>query len=134
MSTNRVDYIIVGYAITDSKVIKDFFKISDANTEAYKFLDKYDDNGYQEKVSKNDTDIHCIADGMNAEYIVIGHIINKSHDGFSLKDSSAVEITTPLKKLVFREYYKIEKELQKYDETFSFKVDEPKLLIFSHWH
>ena len=125
MGVDRTDYVMLGH-----KANYDFFKHIDEPEEgkdiegkAYeKYIEPYDDNGYQEECNEG---LAVVADGMSGEYAMIGMILHKSvynGNGIPLKDFNT---NTELEKTLLAELI---------TEKFKIKDPEIKLWIFTHWH
>jgi hypothetical protein len=131
MGVATTHYCIFGVMETDKKKVKEFFSLNEKHLD---FMDGYDDNGYKDEVTPNESGIHVIVDGMNGGYVVIGKIMFKSLEGFPLEEM--LKIKQPKAK----EAVKIAKEITKIDQKLgtNFMVEQEfptfGLYFFTHWH
>lgn len=93
MSVTNSHYVVFGSIETNDGRIERFFNASE---EFYEFVEKYNDNGYQVKITRTDSSIHMIADGMSSNYVVVGKILYKDFAGFPLEEM--LKIKLPSKK------------------------------------
>jgi len=114
MGTTRTDYVMLAVKLP-----------FDAIDPELDILYEYNDNGYEQKVTKHNG-LTSVSDGMNGEYIFIGRVIAKviesSGEGLPIVDCL--------------DYSPEEAEQIRYRMKDLFGIDAPPASVyaFSHWH
>lgn len=124
MGVDATHYVVLGVAITDEAQVEEFFRINEKHLE---FMDGYDDNGYREEITPNESGIHVIMDGMNGKYVVVGKILTKGIEG-------GLEFTEVSN--IGKQYKKFYQEVLKLDQVLGTKFGrlDVKVIAFTHWH
>jgi len=94
MSINNTYYTVAGIRFNSVEEFKGYLKprlFTDTSEEYYNlYVEPFDDNGYNEKITKTESGLHVIMDGFNGSYVIVGKILKKSL--YSLEMTSFADI------------------------------------------
>lgn len=119
MGVERTDYIVYGYKLP--------YEIRNSNGDEIDFYEDYEnekENKFLPLIEGHEgEEFTIVSDGMSAEYNVFGLLIKQSdYDGWGFIELNFGNFDS-------------EKVKSKYKELFECEIkEEPKLIIFSHFH
>lgn len=125
MSTNLTCYFGRGIFVEDEKKVKHFFN-SNLN-ENDDLIDSYSDNSYKKDITKTESGLHLISDGMSGKYLFFGELKYKFNNGFS---SILVENET----FMYNKLYILSKANEFFSGILNFEEDDIYTMFLPHYH
>ncbi len=88
MGTHYRHYVMVGAVITKKHHNHTLRKLMNDDVKYNNKFIQFDDNAYEDEISKTKSGLHFLVDGFNGEYAVFGRIIAKANDftGFDMTE------------------------------------------------